>query len=139
MARKMRDIMSPAPVSLAATETAATAARAMKEHATGTVLVSTGGEFTGLVTERDITVRVLAENRDPQSTCLGDICSTRLAVLGPDDDVEEAERLVRERAVRRIPVIRDGVPVGVVSTGDLAREQDERPALAVVPAAAPGA
>ena len=65
MARKMRDIMSPAPVSLAATETAATAARAMKEHGTGTVLVSTGGEFTGLVTERDITVRVLAEEPRP--------------------------------------------------------------------------
>ena len=59
-------------------------------------------------------------------------------MLGPDDDVEEAARLVRERAVRRIPVVRDGVPVGVVSIGDLALEQDERPALAVVPAAMPG-
>jgi CBS domain-containing protein len=139
MARKMRDIMSSAPVSLAAIETAATAARAMKEHGTGTVLVRTGSEFIGLLTERDITVRVLAENRDPQSTCIGDICSTRLAVLGPDDDVEEAERLVRERAVRRIPVIRDGVPVGVVSIGDLALEKDGRAALAAVPATLPDA
>jgi CBS domain-containing protein len=108
----------------------------MKEHGTGTVLVSTGGQFTGLVTERDITVKVLAENRDPQSTCIGDICGTRLAVLGPDDDVDEAARLVRERAVRRIPVLQDGVPVGVVSVGDLALE-DDRPALPAVPAAPP--
>jgi CBS domain-containing protein len=139
MARKMRDIMSAAPVSLAATETAATAARAMKEHGTGTVLVSTDGLLTGLVTDRDITVRVLAENRDPQSTCIGDICSTSLAVLGPDDDIHEAARLVRERAVRRIPVVQDGVPVGVVSIGDLALEQDERSALSGARGVPPGA
>ena len=50
-------------------------------------------------------VRVLAENRDPLTTLVGDICSGELAVLGPDDDVAEAIRLVRERAVRRIPVL----------------------------------
>jgi CBS domain-containing protein len=139
MARKMRDIMSPAPVSLAATETAAAAARAMKEHGVGTVLVNAGGQFTGLVTGRDITVRVLAENRDPQLTFIGDICSTSLVTLGPDDDVAEAARLVREYAVRSIPVIQDGVPVGVVSIGDLAPEQDERSALSGVPALPPDA
>ena len=79
--------MSPAPVSLAATETVFAAARAMKEHGVGTVLVSTDGRFTGLLTDRDITIRVLAENRDPRSTRIGDICSTSLTVLGPDDDV----------------------------------------------------
>ena len=63
---------------------------------------------------------VLAENRDPLITLVGDICSRELAVLGPDDDVEYATRLVRERAVRRLPVIADGTPVGVVPVGDLA-------------------
>ena len=135
MARKMRDIMSPAPVSLAATDTAAAAARAMKEHGVGTVLVSTDGRFTGLLTDRDITIRVLAENRDPRFTRIGDICSTSLTVLGPDDDVHQATRLVRERAVRRIPVVVDGIPVGVVSSADLALEQDERAALSDVSAA----
>ncbi len=139
MARKLRDIMSPAPVSLPATETAATAARAMKEHGIGTVLVSIDGQLAGLLTDRDITVRILAEDRDPQSTCIGDICSTSLATLGPDDDIEAAARLVRDRAVRRIPVVRDGVPVGVVSTGDLALDRDERSALPGVSAAPPGA
>jgi CBS domain-containing protein len=137
MATKMRDIMSPAPVSMAATEPVLAAARAMKEHGIGTVLIVADGRLTGLVTDRDIAVRVLAENRDPASTRVGDICSTELAVLGPDDDVDQATRLVRERAVRRIPVIEDGTPVGVVSIGDLALEKDPSSALSDVSAAPP--
>ncbi len=139
MATKLRDIMSPAPVSLAATETAAAAARVMKEHGTGTVLVSAGGRLTGLVTDQDITIRVLAESRDPQATCIGDICGTDLAVLGPDDDADDAARLVRERAIRRIPIVEDGIPVGVVSVGDLALERSERPGLSGTSAAPPTA
>ena len=115
MTRKMRDIMSAAPVCMAATESVSAAARAMKQHRIGTVLVLSGGRLSGLVTDRDITVRVLAENRDPRTTPIGDICSSQLAVLGPDDDLAQASRLVRDHAVRRIPVLRDGTPVGVVT------------------------
>jgi CBS domain-containing protein len=122
MTRKMQDIMSAAPVCMAATESVSAAARTMKQHGIGTVLVMTDGRLSGLVTDRDITVRVLAEDRDPLATCVGDICISEVAVLGPDDDVERAIRLVRDRAVRRIPVLRDGIPVGVVSAGDLALE-----------------
>jgi len=129
MARKTWDIMSPVPVSLAPTESAATAARAMKEHGIGTVLILTDGKLSGLVTDRDITVRVLAENRDPLTTLVSDICSTELAVLGPDDHVDQATRLVRDRAVRRIPVVQDGIPVGIVSIGDLALMKDGQSAL----------
>jgi CBS domain-containing protein len=120
MTRKMRDIMSPAPVCMASGESVAEAAQAMKAHGIGTVLVLSDGVLTGLVTDRDIMVRVLAENRDPLTTCIGDICSSELAVLGPDDDVEQAARLVRERAVRRIPVLAGGTAVGMVYIGDLA-------------------
>jgi CBS domain-containing protein len=120
MARKLWEIMSPAPVCLAATESVSAAARAMKERGIGAVLVVTDGRLEGLVTDRDIAVRVLAENRDPMTTPVGDIRSAELAVLGPDDDVEQAGRLIRERAVRRIPVVQDGKPVGMVSIGDLA-------------------
>ena len=137
MTRKIRDIMSPAPVCMAPGESVAAAARAMKQHGIGTVLVLTGGRLSGLVTDRDITVQVLAENRDPRSTTIGDICSSELAVLGPDDDVEQAIRLVRERAVRRIPVLADGKPVGVVSIGDPALEQDATSALSGVSSAPP--
>jgi CBS domain-containing protein len=84
-------------------------------------------------------VRVLAENRDPRTTRIGDICSGELVLLGPDDDVAEATRLVRERAVRRIPVLQDGIPVGVVSIGDLALEKDRTSALPGFSSAPPNA
>ena len=134
MTRKIRDIMSAAPVCMAATESVSAAAKAMKERGVGTVLVVSGGRLEGMVTERDITIRVLAENRDPATTHLGDICTGELAVLRPDDDVQHAARLVRERAVRRLPVIADGVPVGMVSIGDLALDRDERSAFPEIPA-----
>jgi CBS domain-containing protein len=120
MTRKMRDIMSSAPVCMASTDTVSAVAKAMKEHGVGTALVLADGQLSGLVTDRDIAVRVLAENRDPATTLAGEICTSEVALLGPDDSVEQAERLVRERAIRRIPVFSDGIPVGVVSTGDLA-------------------
>jgi CBS domain-containing protein len=118
-------------------ESVSAAAKAMKQHGIGTVLVLTDGKLGGLLTDRDITVRVLAENRDPLTTRIGDICSSELAVLGPDDDVEQATRLVRERAVRRIPVLADGIPVGVVSIGDLALDEDATSALSGVSSAPP--
>ena len=135
--RKMRDIMSPAPACLAPTETVLAAARAMKERGVGTVLVLADGHFSGLVTDRDITVRVLAENRDPQTTRIGEICGTEVAALGPGDDVDQAVRLARERVVRRIPVLQDGIPVGVVSVGDLALGKDESTALSGAQTASP--
>jgi CBS domain-containing protein len=135
--RKVRDIMSAAPVCLAAGESVSAAAAAMKRHGTGTVLVLTDGRLSGLVADRDITARVLAENRDPRTTRVGDICSGEPVVLDPDDDLARAARLVRDRAVRRIPVLRDGTPVGVVSVGDLALEQDAMPVLSGVSSAPP--
>ena len=137
MTIKLRDIMSPAPACLAPTETVLTAAQAMRERGVGTVLVLTDGQLSGLVTDRDITVRVLAENRDPRTVLLAEICGTQVAALGPDDDVAQAVRLVCERVMRRIPVMQDGVAVGVVAVGDLALGRDEdvpRPvAYAVTP------
>jgi len=135
--RKMRDIMSPAPVCMTPGESVSAAARAMKQHGIGTVLLLDEGRLTGLVTDRDITVRVLAENRDPQATRIGDICSREMVILAPDDDVAEAARIVRDRAVRRIPVLQDGTPVGVVSIGDLALDKDASSTLSAVSAAAP--
>src|ERR1700748_295661 len=106
--RKVRDIMSAAPVCMAPGESVSAAARAMKQQGIGTVLVLTDGMLTGLVTDRDITVRVLAENRDPRTTPIGDICSSQLVVLGPDDDLVLASRLMRDHAGGRIPVLADG-------------------------------
>jgi len=135
--RTVRDIMSAAPACMPPGESVSAAALAMKRHGIGTVLVLTDGRLTGILTDRDITVRVLAENRDPRTTPVGDICSSELVVLDPDDDLARAAGLVRDRAVRRIPVLRNGTPVGVVSSGDLALEKDARAVLSGVPCAPP--
>lgn len=137
MTRKVREIMSAAPACMAASESVSAAAKAMKERGIGTVLVLSGGRLAGLVTDRDIAIRVLAENRDPLTTRLDDICSSELAVLSPDDAVETATRMVRDRAVRRLPVMADGTPVGVVSIGDLALDEDEGSALSRISAFGP--
>ena len=135
--RKVRDIMSAAPVCMAPGESVSAAARAMKQYRIGTVLVLTDGRLSGFLTDRDITVRVLAENRDPHTTPIGDICRRELVVLGPDDDLAQASRLFRDHAVRRIPVLRDGTPVGVVSVGDLALEGGATSALSGMSSAPP--
>jgi CBS domain-containing protein len=118
---------------MASTDTVSAVAKAMREHGVGTALVLADGRLSGLVTDRDIAVRVLAENRDPGTTLVGEICSGEVAVLGPDDGVDQAMRLIRERAIRRIPVLQDGIAVGMVSTGDLAARRGPG-----VPAPPPG-
>jgi CBS domain-containing protein len=118
---RIRDVMGRAPVCMAPGDSVSAAARAMREHGTGMVLVlDDDGQLTGLVTDRDITVRVLADSRDADSTPLSDICSKDVVVVGPDDDALRAVELIRGRAVRRVPVVEDGTPVGVVSIADLA-------------------
>jgi CBS domain-containing protein len=139
MMRKVCDIMSAAPVCMASGESVSAAARAMKQDGIGTVLVLTDGRLSGLVTDRDITVQVLAEGRDPRTTRIGDICGSELMVLDPDDDLAQAARIIRDRAVRRIPVLRNGTPVGVLSVGDLALEKDATLVLSGVSSAPPNA
>jgi CBS domain-containing protein len=136
--RKLRDIMSPAPACLAPTATVLAAAQAIRARGVGTVLVVADGQLSGLVTDRDIAVKVLAENRDPGTTLIGEICSREASWLGPDDDVDQAVWLARQRVMRRIPVLQDGVAVGVVAVGDLAWPEHAATrsgALAAVPGA----
>ncbi len=137
MAQKIREIMTESPVTMDVAGLVSDAARAMQRNGIGDVIVVRDGRIHGLVTDRDLVVRVLAEDRDPQTTRVGDVCSPDPACLSPDDDVSSAVRLVRERAVRRIPIVDGDRPVGVLSIGDLAIERDSRSALADISAAAP--
>jgi len=89
------------------------------------------------VTDRDITVRSLAEGKNPSEMKIGDLCSHELTAIAPSASVEDAVRIMREKAVRRLPVLADNRAVGIVSIGDLAREQDPRSALADISGAAP--
>jgi CBS domain-containing protein len=134
---KIREVMTPAPVAVLSTDTVTAAARVMKEQDIGAVLVTTDGRLTGILTDRDIAVRVLASGFDPSTTTAGDVCSRDLATLGLDDETDDAVRLMRGRAVRRVPVLDDGVPVGIVSIGDLALSDDQKSALADISSAPP--
>ncbi len=82
-------------------------------------------------------IRAIAEGRSPTETTVGDIASREIATVGPNDDVAEVVRTMRSQAVRRIPVVEDGRPVGAVSIGDLAIERDSDSALADISAAPP--
>jgi CBS domain-containing protein len=126
--------MTSAPVALRSSQPVADAARAMREHGTGDVLVVDGGQLRGLVTDRDIVVRAVADGRDPENTPVGEICSPDLVTVAPGDDADTAVQRMRDRAVRRVPVVEDGRPVGVLSLGDMAIERDERSALADISA-----
>ncbi|HLX49559.1 MAG TPA: CBS domain-containing protein [Streptosporangiaceae bacterium] len=137
MTQKVSQIMTPAPVAVRSSQPVAEAARAMREHGIGTVLVVDDGELKGLVTDRDIVVRAVADIRDPAVTLVGDICSADLVTVTPDDEVDTVLRHMRERAVRRVPVVQDGHPVGMLSIGDMALERDERSALADISAQPP--
>ncbi|MFC5181764.1 CBS domain-containing protein [Actinomadura harenae] len=117
----MSDVMTTRPRSLPRDATLHEAARLMRDEGVGDVLVTVDGRLCGMVTDRDIVVRAVAEDRDARITPLGEICSADLATVRPDDDTGTAVRLMRERAVRRLPVVDEARrPVGIVSLGDLA-------------------
>ena len=130
MPENIRDVMTGSPRTLDARATVQGAARAMLDDDIGDVIVCDGDTVCGIVTDRDITVRAVAHGKDPGSTKLGDICSKDLTTLATGDSVDDAVRLMRGKAVRRIPVVEDGKPVGIVSIGDLAIDLDRESALA---------
>ena len=137
VAQKVSEIMTPAPVALRSSQTVTDAAKVMRQHGIGNVLIVDHGQLKGLVTDRDIVVRAVADARDPAATAVDEICSPDLVTVSPDDDADTAVQQMRERAVRRIPVVEDGCPVGVLSIGDMALEHDERSALADISAQPP--
>jgi CBS domain-containing protein len=135
--QKIRDVMTAAPTTLPEDATVADAARRMRDEDIGDVLVVRDEELTAVVTDRDIAVRAVAEDRPPAETRLRDIASKDLATVSPDDSIADAVRIMRERALRRIPVVEGSRPVGIVSIGDLAVERDTDSALADISASEP--
>ncbi|MGE3539626.1 MAG: CBS domain-containing protein [Candidatus Tectimicrobiota bacterium] len=137
MPQHVRDLMTPNPVVLSGTASVVEAACAMRDAQIGDVLVLEHQQVCGIVTDRDIVVRLVAEDRDPKTTTLADLCSHALVVLNPTDSIEEAVRLMRTHAVRRLPVVDHGQAVGIVSLGDLAIARDPDSALGEISVAPP--
>jgi CBS domain-containing protein len=137
MAQPIRNVMSKNVLKLPGTATVADAARTMRDSNVGAVIVEDQGTLFGLVTDRDIVVRAIADNRDPTKTRLSEACSKTLVSLAPDDDTDRAVEVMRERSVRRVPVVENGKVVGMVSLGDLAIERDRKSVLGTISAAPP--
>ncbi|MFE9774690.1 CBS domain-containing protein [Streptomyces sp. NPDC005931] len=137
MAQHVRDIMTSAPVSVGPQTSVAEVARIMRDRDLGAVLVTDGDRLRGLVTDRDLVVRAVAQGGDPEDTTVAGACSEDLVTVGPDDDLDRAVRLMREHAVRRVPVVEGGHAVGVVSLGDAALERDPDSALGDISVARP--
>jgi CBS domain-containing protein len=135
MAQLIREAMSAEPVCLSNNTTLNDAAIQMRDHNIGDVLVTEQDRILGVLTDRDIVIRGLAAGKDPARTTVGELASGRLVTVAPDDPISRAVDLMREHAVRRLPVCQEGRPVGIVSIGDLAVEQDRRSALADISAA----
>ncbi len=134
----VQEVMTTNVVYLPSETTLAEAARTMREQDIGDVVVADGPALTGLVTDRDIVVRAVAERFDPASTTIGEIVSKDLVTVRPDDSIQAAALLMRDNAIRRVLVCDDekGL-VGIVSIGDLAERIDPESVLGGISKAAP--
>jgi CBS domain-containing protein len=132
----VRDVMSSEPFTLEASAPIRHAAQIMRDHDVGDVLIVDAGELAGIVTDRDIVVRAIADGCTLDSP-VRTIATEVLVTVSPDDPLDKARDRMRRRAVRRIPVVEDGRPVGIVSLGDLAIERAPRSCLGRISAAPP--
>jgi CBS domain-containing protein len=137
MTASIREVMTPDPVTCDATATIADAARRMRDDDIGDVLVTSDGTLCGIVTDRDIVVRSVADGDDPTSTPVGEVCTRDVQWVTPDDTVQDAVRLMSDGALRRVPVCTDGRVVGIVSLGDLAIDREPDSVLGDISAAPP--
>lgn len=135
MATKIRDLMTTDPIVCESSTTAAQAAQRMRDDDVGDVLVHEDGTLRGIVTDRDIALRIVADGTDPDAITLGQVCSGDLVTVSPDDDLDKAVGVMRDQKVRRIPVVDNGDAVGVLAIGDLAVTLDPESALADISAA----
>lgn len=131
MDAKVRDVMTPGPIGVDYHQSIGEAARIMRDWGVGAVLVVNDQSLYGLVTDRDLVVRAVADAKGPDEP-VGPLSSGDLIGVDVDADAREAVRLMREHAVRRLPVIEDGQVAGMVSLGDLAIQHDPGSALAAV-------
>ena len=127
MGKGIREVMSSNPSAIDADKSVADAAKLMRDEDVGLAPVVEGDRLVGTLTDRDITVRVVAEGKDPQSTTVREVASTDLVTVDPEQDLDEAVRLMAQHQVRRLPVVEeDGRLVGVVAQADVARQADDR-------------
>lgn len=122
---QVRDVMTSNPTTCEPTATLVDAAKVMAREDVGPVPIVEGGKLVGLVTDRDIIIRAVAEGRDVTSTTVQDVASKDLVTVTADEDLDRALQLMAQHQVRRIPVVEGDRVVGIVSQADVARAADE--------------
>ncbi|ABP55996.1 CBS domain-containing protein [Salinispora tropica] len=128
------EFMTTRLVTMDGNDTLIAAAQEMRDCAIGDVVVTDGENVVGIVTDRDIAVRAVAENMNPASTRLNEITTRDVITVSQYDDAVAAADLMRTYAVRRLPVVEDGQLIGLVSMGDLAVEREPQSVLADISA-----
>ena len=125
MAQSISDVMTKNPRTVTRGDSIADAAKVMRDEDAGVVPIVDGDRLTGVLTDRDIAVRVVADGKDPSSTKVEEIASTNLVTIDPQQDLDEALRLMAQHQVRRLPVVEeDGKLVGIVAQADVAKHAD---------------
>ena len=123
MGKSIRDAMTSNPRGVEVNTPVAEAARLMKTEDVGSLPVVEGDRLVGMVTDRDIVIRVVAEGNDVQSATVGEIASKDLVTIDPQQELDEALRLMAQHQVRRLPVVEeDGRLVGILAQADVAQE-----------------
>ena len=126
MAKKARDVMSSGVQCVGENDTVLDAAKRLAELNVGSMpICGEDDRLKGMLTDRDIVVKVLAEGRDPASTTAGELGEGKPVTIGADDSIEEALITMAQNQVRRLPVIDGHDLVGIVSQADIARHVDE--------------
>ncbi len=123
MAKTVREAMTSKPCSIDAGKDVSYAAKMMRDEDVGIAPIVEGDQLVGVLTDRDIAVKVVAEGKDPATTRVRDVMSTNLVTVDPDQDLDEAMRLMAQHQVRRLPVVEeDGKLVGMLAQADVALE-----------------
>jgi CBS domain-containing protein len=126
MTKDIREIMTSKVCAIDADKSVAYAAKMLRDEDVGFAPIVEGDRLVGTLTDRDIAIRVVAEGRDPERTPVREVASTELVTVDPQQDLDEALRLMAEHQVRRVPVVEeDGRLVGIVAQADIARQRDD--------------
>ena len=126
MAQSVRDVMTPGVRTVSPSQSLAEAAEVMKGEDVGSVPVVEDGRLAGIVTDRDIVTRAVAERRDPQTVKVDEVASRDLVTVQPEQDLDEALALMARHQVRRLPVVEQGQLVGMLAQADVALEAKEK-------------
>jgi len=123
---KVRALMTTEPVTVEPGATLGEVATLMKQEDCGSIPVVEGGRLVGIVTDRDIVIRGVAAGTDPKTQRVSTVMSADPVTVGPDDDVSDAEQVMADRQIRRLPVVEGGRLVGIIVTAQIARAEDKR-------------